>query len=326
MSMSNQELNLWTSGLFEVAGTFFFRKSAAAKNSHLPFNYYPKITYMDNDSKRLLELQQRLGGKIKDERVWHVTGEGAVAVAEKMRGTSPLRDTIVRAFLGWNEQPSITAATEYVIELLSGTEKQTEISKKKGLTSKNYLNLATQAAFMGGVIDTRGSFYILEEDEPHLNIISQNKPLLDAVHTVWGGSEPNYQEGNYEGYSYYWQISRRQLFIFLESVAPHIILRNFEELDILLQKSYIFKIPETPAEIIASFTPMEKKFYDLLDQHQGYPLSVEKIIHFLWNDDPKKKGSNVNDLITKVNQKIEPRLGRITRVPGQGYVLNKTNL
>jgi hypothetical protein len=327
--MSSKNKELWTSGFFEApAGTFFFRKSAAGKNSGLPYVYYPSIKYMDNDGRRLKKLKDELGGNIlNDNRTWVVSGESAVEVAQLMQGLSPMRQHIVDAFIQWGSYDTHTAATEYVMELLALYSKQIELSKRSNVLKSEYYQQVIHHSFLGGIVDARGNFFFLQNEDkfgvkrPALNLHVQNDVLLEAIHDQFGGSKPSVVTGEY-GKSFFWAISRWQLYMLMQDLAPHIVARDIS--DFVEYFSATYTRPETPEEVFQNLSPSELALFEFLLKTSGQPVSADEIFAHVWPDitsEGRSKMSVLSMTLLNLKKKVEPELCEITFEQSVGYTL-----
>ncbi|MEN8253191.1 MAG: hypothetical protein ABFQ62_02320 [Patescibacteria group bacterium] len=231
--LNKSELAYWTAGIFEVAGSAFYRKSAAGKKATIPHKYYPVFSVYD-DSNRIKKLQTYLGGNIQsNKKDWRATNAPALEIAEMISDIAPLRKIIAQSFLYWAELDTVEKYL-YVSRLLATVSKQTEISKAE-VAVKDYESLVTEPAFMAGVIDARGSFSEMSPgekdahvaDEVSLNISTHNIALLNAVKNVFNGSTPRRMTSEY-GQGYQWAASWANLRNLMAEVQPYMLLRDVE--------------------------------------------------------------------------------------------------
>lgn len=187
-------LPFWLAGFLEIgSGVFFERRKTGTHGREAPYAF-PVMSFSDHELKRLEIMQKIIGGRlkpIKHSRSIHLLVEGDQAswLAYSIRPYAPSRTTIIDAFLEW----SAATMTEDRVALAQQYRGRRIINST---AVYNYTNLVTTPQFVRGVIDGRGNVGYRETSgkaevtwiHPVVNFLSINGPLLEAMHSTYGGN------------------------------------------------------------------------------------------------------------------------------------------
>lgn len=190
----------WLGGFFEIGGWIGFEVSKTTSKQKRTYEYaYPRASLVDNHKPKLETLANLLGGVVNINRdhnrneqhiVWTLSNSGlAVCLAEHMRKYSPSHQETILAFQNWRNTTDREERVE-IANLFRETEKPV-------LIAQDYLPLVESSIFLAGVLDNRGFVDYAEHMHgdksfgnitPQIVLKSTNRPLLEALHEVWGGS------------------------------------------------------------------------------------------------------------------------------------------
>lgn len=221
-NLSSEQLDLWTTGLLEVAGSMYFDPKGR-----------PAIEIRDNDLIRVEKLQQLLGGRIyKNGTTWHVSDLEAIEVAKRIENHSHIRRLIVKAFLGWQtvSEKSRAQKNQYVQDTLEGQDRK-NVAWAPVLESDYRVNVLNPL-FMGGVIDGRGMLLLrksLQKIIPELQISTRNLPLLEAFSGSTNKAKVDISNHGY-GTTITHHLRDSSLKRFFTQVNPVILLREYQHI------------------------------------------------------------------------------------------------
>ncbi|MBU1322698.1 hypothetical protein KKE48_04615 [Patescibacteria group bacterium] len=181
----------WLGGLFEVGGFLGFVMRFSRRKGTYYEKAYPIMTIGENHLDKLNKLHRLLGGNFHSREqgnnsiVWYLQGIQAVWLAQHMEQYAPSRQETVLAFSNWENAESMEERVE--IARLAREQEEAEV-----LTFKDYLPLVKNPGFFAGVLDSRGTIPAFTGDYPRLQVKSTNRPLLEALQFVYGGSCEQY--------------------------------------------------------------------------------------------------------------------------------------
>lgn len=167
----------WASGFLEVGGAFYFDTQFKNGNPIV----VPVISYTDNDLSRVYKLQQALGGTVNEgSSKWSIRNLEAVSLAERIRPFAPARQHQIDNF-------SLAADLSH-LERVELAEQHSRSSRFIDVPVDEYYCLINDPNFLAGIYDSRGSLASTSDNEPVIYISTQNKSVLDAIKSEFGGS------------------------------------------------------------------------------------------------------------------------------------------
>ncbi len=181
----------WLGGLFEVGGSLGFVMGFSGRKGKYYEKAYPIVTIGENRQDKLNKLLGILGGNFHSREqgnnsiVWYLQGIRAVWLAQHMEQYALSHQEMITAFSNWENAETMEEKAN--IARLVRVQKETVV-----LTFNNYLPLVRKPEFLAGVLDNRGTIPAFTGDYPRLQVKSTNRPLLEALQFVYGGSCEQY--------------------------------------------------------------------------------------------------------------------------------------
>lgn len=217
-----EQRGAWLGGLFEVGGSLGLFTNYLRRRTYQSF---PFISLADSYEGVIDKLVQRFGGKKYQHGPgkWQWIARGTkgrvLLLANAMMPFAPSRTEMIIGIQNW-EQADLEERVQIAKDLKG-------YDRVKTLQVDTYDDLVKRPAFVAGVFDGRAAPYSMRHRDEvvpegfwvseQVNIYSENRPLLEALRTDYGGAV-------IESPHYHWQIGKRDTSKLLPIIQEHLLL------------------------------------------------------------------------------------------------------
>lgn len=228
--MVSRTEGVWGAGLLSVGGTIEIdpiiensTKKAAAR-----------VTFPDNDYSKVQKLLKLMGGRIYSPGKGESSGYNWTWRVETPDEVWPLISTALphmpthlhyagysRPWDQMTDEERFRAARRAQTRVITG-----EVSR---VSAQMYRPLMTNPRFVAGAaVDARASLYVGHEygqDLPTVEVYSENKPLMEALHRQFGGELEERESRQTGKHKTVWRLGYIQGKNLYDFVRPHLLLR-----------------------------------------------------------------------------------------------------